>query len=82
MNNFPYKTSRDAFIAINEALAHAVRAYLEDCEYDEAIKCAENMREIEKHIFGVSNISELDVMTKQSNPPRYPNGIDYSKSPF
>lgn len=72
MSDLPYKTSRDAFIAINEALANAVRACLEDYQYDDAIKYAEKMRETEKHIFGISNIAELAPMTKLSVPYEYP----------
>ena len=44
----PYKSSKEAFAAIHESLAHAVEVMLADAEYDEARKLADMMKEVEQ----------------------------------
>ena len=49
----PYATSSDAYRAIHAAIAYWIEAGLEGCDgetsFDEAIRLAERMRQIEEH---------------------------------
>lgn len=67
MGEVPFKTARDAFVAIHEGLSHDVWGNLGDCEYDAALKSAMKMKEVEKHIFGVFDTGDLSETVKQSD---------------
>lgn len=64
------KSSEDAYRAIHEGLYYAVESMLEDCNYEEAIKYADMMEELER-----DKVSIIETYDMEGNALReYYNG--------
>lgn len=55
------KSATQAYAAIHECLGNAVNACLEDCHYEDAIKYADMMKDLEENNLKLHEAYEIEV---------------------